>query len=288
MSLPDGYTHNFTASVDLTYQKDGATEASFSGSADWGADILPAFQSTDLNDYQESTSDFNAGDYYELNYSTPLFVTAGTFVGVTERGGNNPVEIQAYDDQGNPLGDKILVSGSDYLDTGARQNSTQNAEMAIYALDDLAPVGSDIASIRVFIPENTGGPDGKVFVFGDGVAFGGGNRLDIDSDNDGITDNVEAQATDNYIAPSGVDLDQDGLDDAYDANIGSTDAALSTGLTPVDSDGDGFADYVDFNSDNDELTDAEERGDGGPTSSTSTADADGDGLLDVFEGSDTE
>ncbi|MGB5213034.1 MAG: VCBS domain-containing protein, partial [Anderseniella sp.] len=284
--VPDGYNYNFTASVDLTYQKDGATEASFSGSADWGADILPAFQSTDLNDYQESSSDFNAGDYYELNYTTPLFVTAGTFVGVTERGGNNPVEIQAYDDQGNPLGGKVLVSGSDYLDTGASQNSTQNAGMAIYALDDLAPVGSDIASIRVFIPAGSGGPDGKVFVFGDGVAFGGGNRLDIDSDNDGITDNVEAQATGSYIAPSGVDLDQDGLDDAYDANVGSTDAALSAGLTPVDTDGDGFADYVDFNSDDDELTDAEERGDGGPTSSTSTADADGDGLLDVFEGSD--
>ncbi len=284
--LPDSYAHNFTASVDLTYQKDGATEASFSGSVDWNADILPAFQSTDLNDYQESTSDFNDGDYYQLSYNTPLFVTAGTFVGVTERGGNNPVEIRAYDSNGDPLGDKILVSGSDYLDTGARQNSTQNAEMAIYALDDLAPVGSDIASIRVFIPENTGGPDGKVFVFGDGVAFGGGNRLDLDSDNDGITDNVEAQATDNYIAPSGVDVDQDGLDDAYDADTGSTDAVQSAGLTPVDSDGDGFADYVDFDSDDDGLNDAEERGDGGPTSAASTADADGDGLLDVFEGSD--
>ena len=136
-------------------------------------------------------------------------------------------------------------------------------------------------SIRVFIPENTGGPDGKVFVFGDN-----GTRLDIDSDNDGITDNVEAQATDNYVGPSGVDLDQDGLDDAYDANVGSTDAALSAGLTAVDTDGDGFADYVDSDSDDDGLSDAEERGDGGPTSAASTADADGDGLLDVFEGSD--
>ena len=157
--------------------------------------------------------------------------------------------------------------------------------MAIYALDDLAPVGSDIHSIRVFIPGNTGGPDGKVFVFGDGVAFGGGNRLDIDSDDDGITDNVEAQATGTYIAPSGVDVDQDGLDDAYDADTGSTDATASVGLTPVDTDGDGFADYVDADSDNDLLDDVAERGDGGPTSITSGADSDGDGLLDIFEGS---
>ncbi len=284
--VPDGYDYNFTASVNLTYQKDGSTAATFAGSSDWAADILPAFQTNDLNDYQETESNFNAGDYYELSYDTALFVTAGTFVGVTERGGNNPVEIQAYDDLGNPLGDKISISGSDYLDTGARQNSTQNAEMAIYALDDLAPVGSSISAIRVFIPGNSGGPDGKVFVFGDGVAFGGGNRLDIDSDNDGITDNVEAQSTSNYIAPSGVDIDQDGLDDAYDADTGSTDAALSTGLTPVDTDGDGFADYVDSDSDNDQLDDIEERGDGGPASITSHTDSDGDGLLDIFEGSD--
>jgi len=50
---------------------------------------------------------------------------------------------------------------------------------------------------------------------GDGII----NSLDIDSDNDGITDNVEAQTTAGYIAPSGVggtpaflDANGDGLD----------------------------------------------------------------------------
>ena len=284
--LPDAYASNFTASVQLTYQKDGSTAATYSGNPDWDAQVLEAFQSTDLNDYQESNSSFNAGDYYELSYSTPLFVTAGTFIGVTERGGNNAVEIQAYDSLGNPLGARITIDPADYIDTGAQQNSTQHAEMAIYALDDLAPVGSGISYIRVYMPAGADAPDGKVFVFGDGVAFGGGNRLDIDSDNDGITDNVEAQATGSYIAPSGVDIDGDGLDDAYDADTTSTDAALSQGLTPIDTDGDGFADYVDFDSDNDGLSDAEERGDGGPTVILSTVDTDGDGLIDQFEGSD--
>ncbi len=284
--LPDGYNHNFTASVQLTYQKDGGTAASYTGNPNWDADILEAFQSTDLNDYQDTSSNYNNGDYYELSYATPLFVTAGTFVGVTERGGDNPVYIQAYDDQGNPMGSQIYVSGSDYLATGAAQNATQDARMAIYALDDLAPVGSGISSIRIYIPSGAGGPDGKIFVFGDGVAFGGGNRLDIDSDNDGITDNVEAQDTGNYIAPSGIDIDGDGLDDAYDADTNSADETLSQGLTPIDTDGDGFADYVDFDSDNDGLTDAEERGDGGPTEIISTVDTDGDGLIDSFEGAD--
>ncbi len=285
--LPDGYNHSFQNSVQLTYQKDGNTAATYSGNPNWDEDILEAFQSTDLNDYQESSSSFTTGDYYELSYDTPLFVTAGTFVGVTERGGNNEVLIQAYDELGNPMGSQIYISNTDYLATGARQNSTQDARMAIYALDDLAPVGSGISSIRIYIPSGAGGPDGKIFVFGDGVAFGGGNRLDIDSDNDGITDNVEAQATAGYIAPSGVDANGNGLDDAYEVTPGTAGFNPDgVGLLPIDTDDDGFADYVDFDSDDDGLSDAEERGDGGPTEIISTVDTDGDGLIDQFEGTD--
>ncbi|NIC43607.1 S-layer family protein, partial [Aquabacterium sp. A08] len=113
------------------------------------------------------------------------------------------------------------------------------------------------------------------------------DRLDIDSDNDGITDNVEAQTTAGYIAPSAVwtDIDHDGLDDAYDSNTSSANATQSVGLNPVDTDGDGTKDYKDANSDGDTLNDIAERYDGAPKSVTSTTDTDGDGLLDIFEGS---
>ena len=58
------------------------------------------------------------------------------------------------------------------------------------------------------------------------------NRLDLDSDNDGIPDNIEAQTTLGYIAP-GVftDIDSDGLNDVYDANTSDASTA-SVGLTP--------------------------------------------------------
>ena len=127
---------------------------------------------------------------------------------------------------------------------------------------------------------------------GDGIA----DHLDIDSDNDGITDNVEAQSTANYIAPSGtggamLDVNADGLDDRYDdtqAGVGSNAAGtythVGTGLAPVDTDGDLTADHLDADSDNDLALDIAERGDGAPTSITSTVDSDGDGLLDIFEG----
>ncbi len=111
--------------------------------------------------------------------------------------------------------------------------------------------------------------------------------LDIDSDNDGITDNVEAQSTAGYIAPSGnpgagfTDVNGDGLDDVYDP--GALGTAGGIGLTPVNTDGTDNPDYIDTNSDNDSLLDIAERGDGQPASVTSTTDTDRDGLLDIFE-----
>ena len=117
------------------------------------------------------------------------------------------------------------------------------------------------------------------------------DRIDIDSDNDGITDNVEAQATAGYIAPTGTgvsmaDDDNDGLDNAYDANDADTSIAASIGLTPVNTDGVDAADYLDADADNDGAADLSERGDGQATTITSSNDSDIDGLLDIFEGAD--
>lgn len=85
---------------------------------------------------------------------------------------------------------------------------------------------------------------------GDGVS----NRLDLDSDNDGIPDNIEAQTTLGYAAPSS-DNNNNGLADNYE--FGST-----LGLTPVDTDGDGIPDYLDLDSDNDGIEDFRETGNG--------------------------
>lgn len=113
---------------------------------------------------------------------------------------------------------------------------------------------------------------------GDGIP----DYLDIDSDDDGIPDNVEAQTTQTYSEPSGVDLNNNGLDDTYeqDGNIG---------LIPVDTDGDGIPDYVDEDSDNDGVLDYIEghdhNHDGIPDAVFIGSDKDNDGLDDGFEGS---
>lgn len=105
--------------------------------------------------------------------------------------------------------------------------------------------------------------------------------LDIDSDNDGIPDNVEGQTTDDYIAPSGQDLNANGLDDAYEAGG-------NLGVFPVDTDNDLLADYLDEDSDNDNVPDNIEghdaNQDGIPDVTLIGSDKDNDGLDDAFEG----
>ncbi|MFI0427225.1 MAG: gliding motility-associated C-terminal domain-containing protein, partial [Flavobacterium sp.] len=98
---------------------------------------------------------------------------------------------------------------------------------------------------------------------GDGLA----NYLDQDADGDGIPDNVEAQTTAGYIVPSGVDANNNGIDDAYD-----------TGLLPIDTDGDGTNDMFDLDSDGDGVYDQYETG-----VDLAGTDSDNDGLDDNID-----
>ncbi|WP_139958232.1 FG-GAP-like repeat-containing protein [Flavicella sediminum] len=79
------------------------------------------------------------------------------------------------------------------------------------------------------------------------------NRLDLDSDNDGIPDNIEAQTTAGYIAPN---ADSPAL---YLTNNGVNSAYLG-GVTPENTDGIVNPDYIDLDSDNDGFYDIAESG----------------------------
>jgi gliding motility-associated-like protein len=109
------------------------------------------------------------------------------------------------------------------------------------------------------------------------------NYRDIDSDNDGIPDNVESQTTAGYVPPTGSDDDNDGLDNAYE---GTGDQ----GLTPVNTDGTDELDYLDMDTDNDLVPDNNEGNDfdfnGIPDQTYTGTDTDGDGLDDGYEGTD--
>lgn len=111
--------------------------------------------------------------------------------------------------------------------------------------------------------------------------------LDIDSDADGITDNVEVQTTAGYIAPAGVDTDGDGLDDAYDLDCAPCGGVTGVAMVPVNTDGDSRADYRDTDSDGDGVIDRVESrdtdNDGVGDELASGVDTDGDGLDDAFD-----
>ncbi|MEP2279001.1 MAG: hypothetical protein ABJI11_06190, partial [Maribacter sp.] len=123
--------------------------------------------------------------------------------------------------------------------------------------------------------------------------------LDPDSDNDGISDTVEAYDTNGddvaEITASGNDTDEDGIDDNFDLNAGGTedsDASTNNNQTPNsfqdddpaggerdwrdprDSDGDGAADNSDTDDDDDGILDLDEYSGLDPF-----GDEDGDGIL---------
>ena len=115
---------------------------------------------------------------------------------------------------------------------------------------------------------------------GDGVF----DFRDLDADNDGIPDNIEAQSTQNYVAPTG-NYSLSGIDLAYD-----------TGLTPVNTDematvgADAIPDYLDTDSDGDGTNDVLEALDtplaNDGTRVTGTVGA--NGLIDDVETGDTD
>ncbi|MGQ8338858.1 T9SS type B sorting domain-containing protein, partial [Sunxiuqinia sp. A32] len=118
--------------------------------------------------------------------------------------------------------------------------------------------------------------DGEIDSDGDGFP----NSLDIDSDNDGIVDNIEAQPEGHFIPLSGIDDNQNGLDDIYeDGN--------KLGITPVDTDSDGTPDYLDLDTDDDGIPDVIEGFDIGAKGiaqiEPTNYDVDRDGLDDGYD-----
>lgn len=109
------------------------------------------------------------------------------------------------------------------------------------------------------------------------------NYLDIDADNDGLTDNVEGQTTAGYQLPSGSDADADGIDNVYDNSDAAFAGNTNNGITPNNHDGADTPDYIDSDSDNDTANDLKEGTGNVNATLTNTADTDGDGLVDQFD-----
>jgi len=110
--------------------------------------------------------------------------------------------------------------------------------------------------------------------------------LDIDSDDDGIPDNIEGQSTVGYLLPGTIDTDGDGIVNTYD---NSPAAFGGSGIFVYDHDGDSTPDYRDTDSDADGLDDIVEGNDFNLNAmadddvSLTGLDTDGDGLDNKFD-----
>ena len=117
----------------------------------------------------------------------------------------------------------------------------------------------------------------------DGV--GNPDYLDIDSDDDGIPDNIEGMSTLGYLLPTTTDADGDGLMSPYDNLVGFG----GSGIFVYDHDSDGIPDYRDLDTDGDGAPDIVEGNDwnlNGTADEDVTLtglDTDGDGLDNKFD-----
>jgi hypothetical protein len=116
-------------------------------------------------------------------------------------------------------------------------------------------------------------------------AVGNNDYLDIDSDEDGIPDNIEGMSTAGYLLPTASDADGDGLMSPYDNFAGFG----GSGIFVYDHDGDGTPDYRDLDTDADGAMDLCEGNDWNLNGSCDEPliltglDTDGDGLDNLFD-----
>ena len=218
------------------------------------------------------------------------------------------VESGGIDTDGNGLADSFADLDNDGF------NDTVDGDP-----DNSLPTGDDstdtnTANAQVLTGTDTDG-DGVPNSYPNDDTDGDGNldHLDLDADNDGIPDLVEAGGIDtdgDGQVDTNTDVDQDGLADIYDENasdgpgangtsgtalvetdVSGTMVAGDDGTEFLDTDGDGLPDHLDLDADNDGIPDVIEAGGNDPegdgmVDTTSGWDADGDGLADNYDTND--
>ncbi len=184
---PDGHDKN-------TIIQNGTNVNTNSSNATWNADALAAFQDKNFNHYFESNNngrdlcnDFSAvastdAQIQSLYYNPGIPSNAGGIVAISERNANNCYYISVYGVPagGGPdqfLGDTFVRANStqwgpitnappadvDYWNSGRVVENNGTIGIAIFQLEDLAPVGSLIKRVDLMAATIDHG-DGKFFI----------------------------------------------------------------------------------------------------------------------------
>ncbi|MBT8267424.1 MAG: hypothetical protein KJP20_12835, partial [Bacteroidia bacterium] len=217
--------------------------------------------------------DVDGGSSYQeshVYYDVAAYGTENpTALEVADLGGNN-IEITANGEQEGPGFSNLMILRAYYQFIGNSFEMRMQLKNKTTSGSNLRQFGMSFTQCE-FLDFNA---NSLIIITGEDFDGDGKyNHLDLDSDNDGIPDNVEAQPTIGYIAPSYSVHGKTGIDLNY-----GTD-----GLSVIDTDTDKIPDVLDLDSDNDGLLDIEENG--MADAITVFSDSDDDGLDLLFEGS---
>ena len=270
---PDSDGDGLRDDVDVDDDGDGISDTEEGNGTDWSADQdgdgVPDYADPDEVTCADAEPD-------GICDSLPTEVDADgdglpNHLDLDSDGDGLPDSTEGHDADGDGIADSVAVGNDDDGD----------------GLDDA--FDADCAGMP-----GTCAADGIVAPVPDRDGDGAPDYLDADSDNDGLLDRVEGFDGDAdgqpEAVPSGVDADEDGLDDAFDIDQGGI------GATGQDRDNDGRPDYIDQDSDGDGIADrvecanptacADSDGDGAPD--FLDTDSDDDGIPDATEGHDAD
>ncbi len=220
------------------------------------ADFLDADSDNDsiFDSIESNRPDANVDGQIDANGALSSFgVITGTGGAFVDTDGDGVVDFRDLDTDNDGIPD-ILEVGSGAVDA--------DADGRIDAFQDADANGvNDSQQTAPIVPQDFDGDLIRDF-------------RDLDSDNDGLSDLLET------LGPS-FDLMNDGVLDSFaDANQDGLDDNIASQPAPVsDTDGDGFPDRTDLDSDNDGLTDITETG---------GTDANGDGVVDNLADADRD
>ena len=174
--VPDNisYSYNTPNASNQRIIEDGVNGATIAdGTAIFDPALIAANTDRNLNHYYRTDGSIFATDFVNFEFNYDINSASNRYVIITERGGNNSMEVQAIDALGNLIGTPRpinKVDGTDgpvtYIGTGVNNDNGQEVFATIYPLTAFVGPNVPINGVRLTQTGATGGDggDGKVFI----------------------------------------------------------------------------------------------------------------------------
>ncbi|WP_138433083.1 DUF7507 domain-containing protein, partial [Winogradskyella algicola] len=174
--VPDNISYSYS-SPSATNQRminngvDGA--AITDGPAIFDPELIAANTDRNLNHYFRNDGNIFPTDYVNFEFNYDINSASNRYVIITERNGNNTMEAQAIDENGNVIGTPQIVDNvgggtTTYIATGQNNDNGQQIYATVYPLTAFVGPNIPIRGIRLTqtgAPASGGdGGDGKVFI----------------------------------------------------------------------------------------------------------------------------